>query len=188
MATRTKILIIWSLAIVAGAAWMADYASRPGPSATIPEFQSGVIGSGSKKPQLMVFLHPYCPCSRATLSELERLQARYPVAFDIHAFVYKPADKKDDWARTDIWQKAVGIGGVNVSILSDEDLKQYEALTSGQVILYDAEQRPVFSGGITRGRGHEGDNLGRQSIERYLETGVATVVETPVFGCIIRSP
>jgi len=88
---------------------------------------------------------------------------------------------------TDIWQKAGDIEGVKVSIVSDDDLHGYGALTSGQVMLYDAEQKLVFSGGITHGRGHEGDSAGRESIERFLTSGETTVSETPVFGCIIRS-
>jgi hypothetical protein len=104
----------------------------------------------------------------------------------VTAFVLflKPAGFSDDWEKTDLWQSAASIPGVNV--VADEDGVEagcFHAVTSGQTVLYDAEGRLLFSGGITGSRGHSGDNAGRSAIVSLLNTGEAEAAETFVFGC-----
>ena len=57
------------------------------------------------------------------------------------------------------------------------------ASTSGQTLLFDRDGDLIFSGGITGGRGHSGDNAGRDAIVSLVESGESTLDETPVFGC-----
>jgi hypothetical protein len=73
-----------------------------------------------------------------------------------------------------------------VTVLDDVDgteARRFGALTSGQVVVYDADGRLRFSGGITPARGHAGDNAGRSAIIALLEGASSASVETPVFGC-----
>jgi hypothetical protein len=58
-------------------------------------------------------------------------------------------------------------------------------VTSGQVLLYDVSGRLVFRGGITAGRGHAGDNVGRDNVVAFLLHDTVPAESTPVFGCSI---
>jgi hypothetical protein len=96
----------------------------------------------------------------------------------------KPAGFSDDWEKTDLWQSAAGIPGVNPIVDGDGvEARRFRARTSGQTVLYDAEGRLLFSGGITMARGHAGDNAGRSAIISLVNEQVSEQAETPVFGC-----
>jgi hypothetical protein len=95
----------------------------------------------------------------------------------------KPEGSTDDWEKTDLWQNAASIPGVNAVVDDGVEARRFQAETSGQIVLYDADGRLLFSGGITGSRGHSGDNAGRSAIVSLLNTGEAERAETPVFGC-----
>ena len=184
----TIVIAFWSLVIGIGTVWMTDYNSRPGRAAVSPAIlPDDDLKQFEYLPKVLVFLHPQCPCSRATLAELARLNTRNAGLADVHIFFYQPSDQADEWSKTDLWRQAAAIPNVSVDIIGKEKLQKFGAITSGQILLYDTQKRLVFSGGITDGRGHEGDNDGRESIEKYLQTGETTVSQTPVFGCILTT-
>jgi hypothetical protein len=60
---------------------------------------------------------------------------------------------------------------------------RFGAQTSGDVLLYGADARLLFRGGITPGRGHVGDNPGWDAIIRLISGGSTSLSEAPVFGC-----
>ena len=103
------------------------------------------------------------------------------------AIFVKPADFGDAWEKTDLWNSATDIPGVNVTT-DDQgvEARLFGSETSGQVALYSAEGQLLFSGGITGARGHSGDNDGRTAIVcPILATGKTSKTETPVFGCAL---
>jgi hypothetical protein len=96
----------------------------------------------------------------------------------------KPTGFSDDWEKTDLWRSAADIPGVKPVIDYDgNEARRFHAATSGQTVLYDAEGRLLFSGGITMARGHAGDNAGRSAIISLINAGIAEQTVTPVFGC-----
>jgi hypothetical protein len=96
----------------------------------------------------------------------------------------KPSGFSDGWEKTDLWQSAAGIPGVKPIVDDDGvEARRFHATTSGQTVLYDAEGRLLFSGGITLARGHAGDNAGRSAIVSLVNAKIAEQAETPVFGC-----
>ena len=100
----------------------------------------------------------------------------------------KPTGSSTDWEKTDLWQSAARIPGVNV-VADDNGIeaRRFHAVTSGQTALYDVDGHLLFSGGITSARGHSGDNAGRSAIVSLLNTGDADLTETAVFGCPLYS-
>lgn len=178
---------IWFLAVAAGMAWFTDYKSKPGHQ---PLSLEGLnLGSnGGTLPKLVVILHPKCPCSKASLAEIERLLARNPNSLSATALFFSPMSKNQEWVRTDLWDQASLVPGLNIGTIGDDELKKLGHVTSGQVFLYGIEGNMVFSGGVTVGRGHEGDNTGIASIESYIRQGNATTPTSPVFGCILSTP
>ncbi len=175
----------WSVLVLCGFWTMAQYEFSPGMRADMGQWPSGSpIVRAPDRPTLVVFAHPQCPCTRATISELEQAIAQCGDRISARVFFFKPAGSSQDWARTDSWKAADAIAGV--SVLEDVDgveARRFGTATSGQSLLFSVDGRLIFSGGITAARGHIGENDGRAAVISLAEAGSAKLVETPVFGC-----
>lgn len=181
---------LWSIVMLTGFRAFHAYSSTAGGAGPAPEYISGEAPdqSAPRRHQLILFAHPRCPCTSATLAELAALLEinRYPVAVEVR-FV-RPQATPIGWEQTSLWRTASAISGVGV--YSDEGgalARSLGAETSGQVVLYDPDGRLQFKGGITRARGQGGDNLGRRAILDLL-SGKAASRESPVFGCPLFAP
>ena len=185
------IVIAWAAAVGAGFSRLWTYAATPGPAATTSAHWPGgtSLTRRAGMPTLVLFLHPFCGCSDATVDELARLVAQVHGRVDVHVLMYRPSYAVPGWESTDLWDAAAAIPGVHV--WSDEDAAQtavFGAFVSGQTLLFDASGTLVFDGGITYARGHAGDNEGRAAIQSFLLHGTAPTRQTPVFGCFLRTP
>jgi hypothetical protein len=101
----------------------------------------------------------------------------------------KPEGFTEDWEKTDLWQSASQIPGVQViSDPSGEEARRFDAVTSGQTMLYDLKGELVFRGGITASRGHSGDNAGRTAIVSIINHEIPDTNESHVFGCPLFDP
>ena len=89
------------------------YAETPGrPAIADATWPAGAnVARDAHTPVLLLFLHPHCPCSRATLGELARLLARVQAPLATFALFYRPADAEAGWERTDLWDSAAAIPG-----------------------------------------------------------------------------
>lgn len=179
----------WVAVITLGLVKLSAYAATPGPSALASANWPG--GTRLQKtlhqPTLVMFVHPQCGCSRASVEELAKLVAHVRDRMAVYVLVYRPSDQPEGWEHTDLWASAAAIPGVRVS--SDPDAAEasvFGAFVSGQTLVYDGAGRLVFNGGITFARGHVGDNDGRYAIESIVRDGTATLRRTPVFGCFLR--
>jgi hypothetical protein len=175
----------WGIAVVIGYLYLMDYSAHPGRQFT-PPWTMPVNGFKYRQehlPTLLVFSHPQCPCTRATIAELARLIAHHQGRANVHVLFFRPLDKPREWAESDLWRQAIKLPVTSVSTVSEFDLQRFGITTSGQTLLYDAAGKLVFSGGITRFRGHEGDNLGRTAISEFLQGNPLPTAQTPVFGC-----
>jgi hypothetical protein len=72
--------------------------------------------------------------------------------------------------------------------LDEVEVDRFHAEVSGLTMLYNADGKLLFSGGITASRGHSGDNVGRSSIVSLVTCGTSERTRTPVFGCALRTP
>ena len=183
---------VWILSVGAGLAVLLRYEKEPGLAAAPPARwpASSRLEQAPGRATLVMLVHPGCPCSRASIEELDRIMARAEGLVTAHVLFFKPREFADDWEKTDLWYRAAAIPGVRVR--RDDDGAEagiFRAATSGQVVLYDAAGALVFRGGITPSRGHSGDNDGRQAIVALLTaTEAPTRTRTPVFGCSLRDP
>ena len=178
----------WALAILLGARVLLTYSNTPGTPATPPADwpAQAPVEHAEGRASLVVFIHPQCPCSRATIGELDRILVSVHDRVHTTVFFYVPADSFEDWAHTDLWKSAAAIPTVRV--LPDRDAaaaRRFGARTSGQTLLYDSKRRLIFSGGITAARGHSGDNDGMDAIVSFLLGGRPRRRTTPVFGCAL---
>ncbi len=167
---------------------MAQYSQTAGAAGPAPA-QWPESSQGHPAPSqyhLVLFLHPRCPCSRATLGELEQLVAHCQGLFSAQVWFIQPQGMSEAWVKTDLWQAAAAIPGVQVGVDHDgEEARLFHAATSGQTLLYDARGGLIFQGGITLARSHSGDNPGRDAIESLLKQKISHATSTPVFGCAL---
>ena len=193
MTTKSLMAIsLWLAVVGAGFCWLAIHESRPGAAAYGPlvwPADSRLVRDPGRW-TLVLFLHPHCQCSKATLDEL--LNAIPPYAGRVRTYVIfcKPDGTPDGWEKTATWHRAASIGDVTVyTDENDVERRRFGALTSGQVFLYDSHDgRLCYCGGITRARGVAGQNPGRQAIESLLSGQPAAIYEGPVFGCPLVDP
>ncbi len=180
------LVTFWTLAVVAGMACLWDYESAPGYTPPQPDKwpTSSKIERNPAGFTLVMFAHPHCPCTRASLGELHRLLSR--TGSNVHATVtfLKPVGVDVSWCMTDLWQKAKDIPQVRVTLDPDaREARLFGAGVSGHTALFDSSGNRVFSGGITPSRGHEGNNNGRNTIERYVLQGELLRSTTCAYGC-----
>ena len=136
------------------------------------------------RPVLVMALHPQCPCSHATIAELERLIAQAAVRPAVHLLFVAPPQVDDAWVRSGLWETASRIPGVRLTRDDGREARRFGARVSGQVLVYDGAGQLQFSGGITSSRGHEGDNAGRDAITALL-AGRPHAASSFVFGCLL---
>ena len=192
-ALNPKFLIfssLWITAVVMGLAVLFKFETRPGASANA-SLQWPIetsLKQNSEKFSLVIFAHPRCSCSRATIGELERLMPTLKDKALVSIFFVQPEKQDLNWVKTALFERAQQIPGVQVFI--DKNLKEarfFDAKTSGQTFFYNQQGQLLFSGGITPSRGHMGDSQGRELILKWVsdQTG-PTLGRTPVFGCALE--
>lgn len=162
------------------------YDNTPGTAGTPPTSlaSDGPVTLASDRPTLVLLAHPQCFCTEATLTELEEVLARAGVRPKTYVLFMKPQGFPEGWSDTRLWRRASALPGVVV--MRDDDgqkARRLGAETSGQVVLYDAHGKLLFSGGITGSRGHAGDNPGRSAVVKLLNDETADRRTTSVFGC-----
>lgn len=183
-------IVVWTAACLGGFVWLWLYSATPGTAGTaqVDWPAETRIERDPRQANLIVLVHPRCPCSRASLAELAEIMARCEGLVTAQVLFFKPSEMPDGWELTDLWHLAAAIPGVRV--LADKDgreARRFGASTSGQVLLYDQHGRLMFSGGITVARGHHGESTGRQAIVAWLSHGTADRSSHAVFGCPLFS-
>jgi hypothetical protein len=168
-----------------GLAALEWYNATPGDDGSAP--LNTVLQSPEASPdcaRLVAFLHPHCPCSRNSLSELGKIASRFPAGLVLDIYLVKPAGMGTHWEETGLASQAREIPAARVHIDENGSLaKKMRVGTSGHVVLFDKSGHVSFSGGITRGRGHEGESTGSRALADALR-GVAHSANTnAVFGC-----
>jgi hypothetical protein len=182
-------LALWVGLVGFGMNTLWRYSNTPGQRATPPSGwpAEAPVQPGKGRATLVMFAHPNCPCSRASIGELAIILAHADGMVDAHVFFYKPVNEASTWVRTDLWHSAGAIPGVHLHEDPEGALaRRFGASTSGQTLLYNAGGRVVFNGGITAARGHSGDNNGRHAIVALLHGATPDQNLTPVFGCSLR--
>ena len=179
---------LWLPMVGFGLVVLWKYAASPGRASEVSDWPlDAPIRRASDRSTLLMFAHPHCPCSRASVGELAILMTRAQKDVSARVLFYQPKSESAEWVRTDLWRSAAAIPGVEV--LADPEnaiASRFGAFTSGQTLLFERNGRLMFRGGITAARGHSGDNAGRDAVLALLHGPQAPLQSTPVFGCSLR--
>ncbi|MFI5301973.1 MAG: RedB protein [Polyangiales bacterium] len=188
--TRSKLLVTliaaWAVGVTLSVFALTTHATQAAPNAEAPESwpTRTQLSRDPKRPTLVVLAHPMCPCSRATLRELERLLARVGDRVATRVVFMRSLSTGADPRRSDLWRVASDIPGVVVSVDEGGALMHvFGATASGQTLLYGVDGALVFKGGITLPGGHEGDNGGRDAVEALIVGASHARSVASVFGC-----
>lgn len=174
---------LWVLTIVAGMIVLTRHVAIAGTDVdALTRWPSGsAIAREPGRSTLLCFVHPRCACTRATIRELERVVSRAPGA--AVRVVFRD-DPDGDVTSAPTWSMAARMAGARrVLDRGGLEASRFGAATSGLVLLFDAEGALRFRGGVTSGRGHEGDNAGAAALESALRGRPGNRAWARVFGC-----
>jgi hypothetical protein len=185
------LLVFWGLVVGSGIALLEVHASRPGdvgtPFLRWPE-GSRIRRVGNRQ-TLLMFLHPCCPCSRASLAELAYIMSRVGGRVSAHALLLLPAHLPERWDTSGIERDLADLPDILTwQDKGGSEARRFGVATSGHVLLYDAQGRLTYSGGITSARGHRGANYGRDAVLAQILGEEADRPGNPVFGCPLATP
>lgn len=179
---------LWCGMIAVGVGVLVAHSQTPGSALSPSPWQppADLLSVSAKPWHLVVGVHPRCPCTLATVSELQRLMRQSMDQMDCTVLVFAPNGAPADWTDTSSVRQVSATPGVRV--VFDQDgatIRRLGMRTSGSTVLYNAAGMPQFYGGVTPSRGHEGVNLGVESIAAVIHNQRPPVITTPVFGCPI---
>ncbi|MGI4790135.1 MAG: hypothetical protein ACRYFS_14945 [Janthinobacterium lividum] len=188
---RTKLILVTATLLwLAGTAFamnrLSQFEDTAGRSGHPPLHwqHSATVALKPTKPTVIMLVHPQCPCSRASLRELNRLVALCPNRASFLVLFLKPSGYPQAWVNTDLWRQASSIPGVTARVDDGGEIAQrFGAATSGDTLLYASDGRLLYEGGLTGARGHEGDNAGLSAVEALLLGTSKTEIRKPVYGC-----
>jgi hypothetical protein len=180
------VFALWFAMVGLGAVRLLRYSNTPWRLTSPPrQWPAGsLVHPRARRATLLLFAHPQCPCTSATIGELALVMARRRAPLDAYVLLYVPRSAGSEFTQTQTRSAAESIPGVHViEDIEGGEIRRFGAGTSGQTLLYDAGGALQFSGGITASRGHAGGNYGSDALLSLLETGSAGRRSTPVFGC-----
>ena len=178
----------WGVSVVAGIFVFNTYALKA--TSTGPMSQSWPAASSLHREPgvstLVMAIHPRCPCSETSLSELQGVLEHQHARINTHLLVYQPKGYPADWVMTGLVRRAQRSQGIDVVFdRGGEELGKFHARVSGELWFYDGNGKLLFRGGITAGRGHAGRNSGLSSLTALIDGGQPIARDAPVFGCAI---
>ena len=187
-------LACWLIAVAWCFASLAQYSHTAGNKGIPPSLtrDSGIQKlldghSDAADFHLVMAIHPKCPCTRASIGELEKLIAKCRQGFACTVFVYCPQDAESSWHQTGTVAYVGKLPGVH--LVTDVDglfARELDLKTSGAVVLYNSNGDALFSGGITPSRGHQGDNHGSNAIYSLVREGSKKLYQSKVYGCSLE--
>jgi len=184
--------LVWLALVCYGFESLLAYGAKPGPQVSPQNKWPGksTLHRNTDSFTLVMFLHPQCPCSNATVSELALLLAHCR-SIEANVLFIRPKEFAPGWEKTALWTRVSNIPGAHAIVdIDGRERSLFAAETSGQCALYDKDGILRFSGGITGSRGHEGDNRGLSQIEAIADhqDGMGnSITKGPTFGCPLSS-
>ncbi len=178
------VIAVWLALVGAGGYLIYRYETTAGATAAHgPVWPDGPgLARAADRPTLVMFAHPRCSCTAASLAELGGLLADAGVAPRVGVMFVGAAG---DVEASPHWQAAGQLPGAIRLRDTAGEVRRFGARTSGQVFVYGADGALMFSGGITGSRGHVGANAGRDAAAAALR-GIRGEPVHGVFGCALE--
>jgi hypothetical protein len=195
--SNRALIACWMLVIAGGWWCVNDYAFSINVPLDVDPIERWPVQSSIARQRgeatLLLFLHPKCPCSKATLTELDRVLTSLKVSsvrlpqIVVVSTIPETADKS--WLETTTTQSAQLLPNAELYVdQGGHEAARFGATTSGFVLVFDEAGARTFAGGITEARGHEGSNIGSDRLADVLRGDTSHSHEIPAFGCRLCLP
>jgi len=180
---------VWGIGVICTFAVLFAYHKSDGISQQVLESwpHASKLSSPGEVGRLLVFIHPECPCSRATLRNLDALE--YVDGLQTTLVCLTPDSDKTiskgalTGCRSEIEQLA---RLPNVEVFQDiagVETERFGVASSGECLYFDQNGNQLCHGGITISRGHEGKNLGLEMLLAAIGNQTEADNPYPVYGC-----
>lgn len=189
--SAAAVLAAWATLVVAGQALLLEHTTAAGdaghPPAELPRELAEALRWDHRQPLLLLAAHPQCPCLPATLVELQRtLASGAPPT--LRVLVHTPSSPPTEWdPAADAELRRTLPAGAAIDDGDGALAAKLGLRTSGHVLLFAADGRLRFTGGVTAGRGHQGDNLAGRTLAAMLADAGKPHATTAVFGCPLQA-
>lgn len=196
MGIRFTLLSAAALAVALGWYQLFSFSATPGEQfaapAHWPQDAAVTVRSQAALPHLLVFIHPRCSCTAATLEQLDHLLGATPTTPVQPTLVVYRSKALNLAANPNESDSSAFQPGHELhrpfQILPDANgqlARRFGAATSGEIVLYSADGRLLFQGGITPERSHVGPSAGQDALRHALDTNSPQTRPFSVFGCSI---
>lgn len=188
----TATVVLWLIGTGCGFVWLMDHDFEYGRPSTGKVIDWTALKEATSDPfctddTIMVMaIHPRCPCTRASLNELELQLTRAQVPVRLYFLTY--CDSSGEYKHTTITEKANTMP--HSLLLSDPEgqmAKSFGLHQSGALLIGNSRGETQFVGGITTSRSCAGDNPGARAVHSILRGRAPESLRSPVFGCLIAS-
>lgn len=177
--------LLWLGSVMIALSIIFLYGAEAGRQAEAPPTWPGKLERGSEF-TLALFAHPRCPCTKASLRQLEKFLEKPNSKLKVYVIFVKPPNTEPDFHESELWRLSKNLPVTTLFDESGQLSESFGAYTSGQALLYDGQGKLSFSGGLTAWRGHEGDSIGLEALECSVAQR-ASVDSTEVYGCPLLS-
>lgn len=181
--------IAWISTMAVGHTVLFEYELASGPFANTSRIwpAKAKIPFIKEKQNVVMFIHPMCPCSAASVTEFNYLVREGGDDTIGQVVVMMPLNYESEWSRQPILSTIRRLRHVTtINDIDGSEAANFGAETSGHVFVYDERGVLQFSGGITGMRGHEGNNANFQAAKAALNSRHPSFHQAPVFGCSLR--
>ena len=183
--------VAWMCAVATGLGLLTDYSAQPGEIGESPKTwpTESPISRNKDGFTVLIAVHPRCPCTRATVDELEGVLAKSETAPRTIALIFEPLDEdsidtNEEFSRTSISAKLSKLPGVELIADPGSLIAQsFGAMTSGHTLVYSPDGSLVYSGGLTPTRAHTGPNTGSSTLTSLFNGDQPIAQLAPVYGC-----
>lgn len=187
--STTVLLAVWLATTALGFALFEAYHAQPNDPGSPSRWPvGGPIGLDPARPTLVLFVHPLCPCSKASVADLASIGSELLGRFAPHVVVYRPLHRSDEWERSAPTLDAASLAGWRRWDDRGAALaRRFGVRTSGHLLVFDPHGELLYSGGVTPGRGRRGPSGGLAAFLNGIAGGTIGVDRGPVFGCSMEA-
>lgn len=184
------LIMAWGIAVILGLELLWQFQSTPGSKTggENPAWPRGTsIQASSDGLTLVMFVHPRCPCTVASVGELRRITGGLSQTPHLHLIVLQPLEHDEHWQNNDLVNQARQLPQADVHWDQGGKIAQlFGAKTSGQVLLFNPQGQCLYRGGITGLRGQEGPSREGDVLYGCIASGRQADHDYPVFGCALQ--
>ncbi|MEC8557431.1 MAG: hypothetical protein VXZ82_20710 [Planctomycetota bacterium] len=185
---RIGSIVLWLGLIVTGLSGINLYTASPGQTdePVLSWLTDSHIDADNDVVKLLAFTYPLCPFSRVTLQERSRL---LPLTSQFQTTFVAVSNQEANLSwYGGLLNHAEQLSSVHVD-QHRQRASRFGVFAYGHVLLFGAEGQCLFSGGLTVGRGDEGDGSSKLALgEALLECGISdrTVKNHSVIECSLQ--